>query len=136
MAFVIGYFVSNMISGSSLGSGSIVKAVGGKHARARLLWKEGSVHNCHNTQCNDINKNTAYAKSFNELYPAISDMCSNSYGSNPRLYHCGDNMDIPYPTEDECVKNCDEDQFYKSLDSNIYGTYRKDKHNNWIFDHR
>ena len=32
VAFVIGYFVSNMISGSSLGSGSIVKAVGGKHA--------------------------------------------------------------------------------------------------------
>ena len=31
VAFIIGYFVSNMISGSSLGSGSIVKAVGGKH---------------------------------------------------------------------------------------------------------
>ena len=31
VAFVIGYFVSNMISGSSLGSSSIVKAVSGKH---------------------------------------------------------------------------------------------------------
>jgi len=31
IAFLIGYFLSNMISGSSSGSGSRVKAVGGKH---------------------------------------------------------------------------------------------------------
>jgi hypothetical protein len=32
VAFVIGWFLRTMISGSSLGSSSIVKAVGGKHA--------------------------------------------------------------------------------------------------------
>ena len=31
IAFLIGWFLSNMISGSSSGSGSRVKAVGGKH---------------------------------------------------------------------------------------------------------
>jgi len=40
IAFLIGYFLSNMISGSSSGSGSRVKAVGGKHTTAERRCKQ------------------------------------------------------------------------------------------------
>ena len=47
VAFIIGYFVSNMISGSSLGSGSIVKAVGGKHVSGDCdIWNNGEDNEC------------------------------------------------------------------------------------------
>ena len=117
VAFVIGYFVSNMISGSSLGSSSIVKAVGGKHdlppwqhRRVPWKWMKDNAHNCKNIKV-----------------------------SGGWAYYCGkpsiSSIPTTYSTSEECVENCDKDQFYSTLDPSRWGTYKKDKDNNWIFDH-
>ena len=53
VAFLIGWFLRTMMSGSSIGSGSRVKAVGGKHARSpKPLNNLDICHsNCGNITC-------------------------------------------------------------------------------------
>ena len=75
VAFVIGYFVSNMISGSSSGSGSRVKAVGGKHHYS--IWgdtecvQQTFTGNKHNR--NDKPYDLLHCGHTNKTYPVTKD---------------------------------------------------------------
>ena len=64
IAFLIGWFLSNMISGSSSGSGSRVKAVGGKHREnhgcALKTTYDGDGMPEYNYTCSDPGNNEHY----------------------------------------------------------------------------